>query len=102
VLGAMNLTENLLPHLSDTAKVVNLSSFYGALRYHPESTQRKFSDPNISKQDIIDAIDLYIKEAKNQKMVSFSPNVYATSKMLLGAWSRFVVQYLFVYVGKNG
>jgi NADP-dependent 3-hydroxy acid dehydrogenase YdfG len=33
-LGAMNLTEGLLPHLSNTAKVVSIGSFYGGLRFH--------------------------------------------------------------------
>lgn len=51
-LGAMNLTERLLPHLSDTAKVVNIGSFYGGLRFHSKYVQKKFTDLNITRADI--------------------------------------------------
>ena len=43
-----------------------------------------------------------MREVESGKMVNYSPIVYATSKMLLGAWSRFILQYRWDYLELNG
>jgi hypothetical protein len=64
--------------------------------------QKKFTDPDISREDIEAFIGDYLREVKSGKMVNYSPIVYATSKMLLGAWSRFILQYKWGYLERSG
>jgi hypothetical protein len=32
------------------------------LKFHPEHTQKRFSDPNITEEDIINGVHEYLKE----------------------------------------
>jgi hypothetical protein len=92
-VAQIQLTEQLLPFLSDECKIVSVCSATGALKNQPPQTQQLFSDPSITKQDILQAVKQYIEETAKQAFVRFSPDVYGTSKMLLAAWARFVLRY---------
>lgn len=94
LLGPIALTEQLLPFLSPTCRVVNISSLLGALKFHPPNTQARYSNPSLQKQDILEGAESFLQEVSAGKMENWSFNPYGTSKMLLNAWSRFVLQYL--------
>jgi NAD(P)-dependent dehydrogenase (short-subunit alcohol dehydrogenase family) len=101
LLSQIQITEALLPYLSSEAKVVSLSSKLGAIKYQPEHTQKKFSSENITKEDILSAAEEFVKEAEKGVFTNYSIDPYGTSKMLIGAWSRFVLQYYFYYLGNS-
>ena len=58
----------------------------------PKNTQERFRDPNLSEASIHSAVEEYLKAIEVKKMDYWSTHVYATSKMMLNAWSRFVLQ----------
>lgn len=53
----MLLTEGLLPNLSEKCRIANISSLLGALKYQPNQAQVKFANPNITKDDILAAVE---------------------------------------------
>ena len=54
--AVMELTRELLPHLSDNCRVVNVSSTLAGLSKHPEHTALRFRNPQLKEQDIFDGI----------------------------------------------
>jgi hypothetical protein len=42
----------MLPNLTDNARIIHVSSLLGALSFHPAHTIKKYSDPNITLEDI--------------------------------------------------
>jgi len=45
ILGVINFTKHVLPLLSDTATVVNVSSTHSALKHYPKHSQERFENP---------------------------------------------------------
>ena len=91
-IGTMNLTKKLLPFLSHNCRIVNVSSTLGALNRQPQQVRNRFGNPNISEQDILDGVKEYLEAAEKGNMENWYIHVYCTSKMLLNAWSRFILQ----------
>ena len=98
----MELTKELLPHLSEHCKVVNVSSTLASLDKLPEHTALRYSHPQLKEKDISDGIQEFLEEAGKGKMINWYPHAYSTSKMLLNAWSRFVLQYFLTNSGSSG
>lgn len=91
-LGPLRLTKQLLPYLSDSARVVNVSSLLGGLRLHPQHTQLRFDRADLKEEDIYEGVERYLKAVEVKHMEDYCPMAYATSKMFLNAWSRYVLK----------
>lgn len=52
--------------------MVNVSSGWAGLMNQPLLAQVKFSDPNLTKEQILDAVQQYIDEVANNAVINFS------------------------------
>lgn len=92
VLGPLRLTKKLLPYLAEDGRVVNVSSLLGGLKLHPKQTQERFDRANLKEEDIYEGVQSYLKEVSEKNVENWCWMAYATSKMLLNAWSRYVLK----------
>lgn len=51
-LGTIDLTKQLLPHLAEHGRIIQVSSGFGALKLQPKKTQDKFNHPGVKEEDI--------------------------------------------------
>jgi carbonyl reductase 1 len=96
VRGTFELTEKLLPYLSNDGKIITISSIMGELQLHSEEGQKKLGNPNLDRKSFYELLDAYEKAAlKNeQKKLGFSDMVYAASKSFVNTYTRFVLPTL--------
>ena len=90
--GPINLTQQLLPHLSQNCRIINVSSILGALDSQPKVVQERFSNPELAEGEISKAVYEYLEAVGKKEMKDWFCHAYGTSKMLLNAWSRFILQ----------
>jgi hypothetical protein len=64
----------------------------GALNLHPQQTQNRFSNPQITEEDIYAGVRDYLEAVESKNLENWFCQAYGTSKMLINAWSRFVLQ----------
>ena len=91
VVGTIQLTDGILPLLKDTGRVINVSSKLAALRFQAKEIAEKFNNTNLSIEEINLAIEKYIEGCNKKDLEGFYQSVYGTSKMMLNAWSRFIL-----------
>lgn len=65
----------------------------GALTYHGKSIIEKYTNPNITTAEIKKEAENYIAGCKKGSVGDYWQSAYGTSKMMLNAWSRFILQY---------
>lgn len=92
LLGTIQLTHEILPYLTDDVRIINISSLLGALKFHPEQTIKKYSNPDITLEEIIDGANKFVIGVEKKNLDDWFIDEYGTSKMLLNAWSRFILQ----------
>jgi carbonyl reductase 1 len=81
-----------LPFLADNGRIVNVSSMMAALNYHKKPVQDEFNDPKIELQQIYTAIEEYVALCESGDTGKWWCSAYGTSKLLLNAWSRFILK----------
>lgn len=88
-LSGVNLTEKLLPYLSDDAKVLQISSFLGQLVYQGPQLQKALTDPNLTQQGLIDIANNIIEITSDFKVnyPAVEP-AYPASKALLNFYVK--------------
>ncbi len=60
--GVLNVCNALFPLLQDHARVVNLSSDWGCLKYITNKKyQEKFSNKNLTIQELVDIMNDYVE-----------------------------------------
>jgi len=91
-LSVVNLTEKLIPHLTEDAKVISISSGRGGLSAQSHSLREKLQVSPLTEEDlqrIQSNIEDYLKDfTSNNVIVEAS---YAASKALLNAYTRWVL-----------
>lgn len=92
VIGTIDLTDGLIPLLKDNGRIVQVSSGLSALKLHGQEVIDFFTNPNITRQQIFEQVEKYEKGCLNGNVGSFSTSAYATSKMMLNAYSRFILR----------
>lgn len=92
ISGTIRLTNLLIPYLKDNGRVVSVSSKLGGLTYQSKEVAEEFSDPELEEQQIFTAVEEYIALCEEGDLGKWSKSVYGTSKMMLNAWSRFVLK----------
>ena len=85
----VNLTEKLLPVLTEDAKIINISSILGSFSCISPSLKKELEKPNLTEkelQQIAANIEDYLKDFKG----SFEGS-YCASKALVNAYTRWVL-----------
>ena len=91
-IGTIELTKQLIPHLTNSCRIIQVSSGLGKLQLHPKKTQEIFSNPDLKEEDILQGAKDFLEAVESKNMENWYFHPYATSKMLLNAWSRFVLK----------
>jgi len=88
------LTEKLLPSLSDDGKILMVSSMMGDLRFQGLEIQAILDNPQIDEASLFKVAKDYLEAAKNndQENQGFSVSAYSISKVLLNTYSRFILR----------
>lgn len=92
VYGLIDLTEKLLPILSENGKIVNISSGFGSLSYQPEPTRNKLMNPLLKTSEIIELAKSYETQVKKNNVVDWSVSSYKVSKTLVNAYTRIALK----------
>jgi len=95
-LATVELTEKLLPLLSDDGKVLQISSLLGRLEKQGLEIRKVLSNPDIDRQTLIDLANKYLEGVKTRtnKEMGFSNSGYYVSKTLLNKYTRSVLRKL--------
>lgn len=64
----------------------------GGLKFQPKYAQDKFTNPKITREEIFASIEEYNQGVRDNNLKDYNLSAYATSKMMLQAWSRFILQ----------
>ena len=88
----MELTNKLLPHIGSSCRIVQVSSGTSKLLFQPKGTQERFRNPDIKEEEIFQGVKEFYEAIEQRNMEKWHCHSYATSKMLLNAWSRFVLK----------
>ena len=88
----MLLTKKLLPHLTEQGKVINVSSGLAALQLHSKEVQLFYDSPKVTEAAVLEGAKEFLDAIRQKNMGKWYNHAYGTSKMLLNAWSRFVLQ----------
>ena len=73
----------------------------GANDRHPEHTQKRFTNPDLTKEEVLKGMREFIEGAQKQDLSDWYEDSYGTSKFLLNAWARFVLPYKWCDSGGN-
>jgi len=92
----VQLTEKLLPFLSEDGKIIQISSGAGNLKNQGEKIKEKLSDPNLTKESLTTIAEDLFENTKSRKVVDLGWNeqAYHNSKCLLNAYTRWVLPTL--------
>ncbi len=88
-LSVVNITEKLLPYLSEDAKILQISSFIGQLAYQGPKLQKALTDPTLTQQGLIDIANNFIEITSDFKenFPAVEPS-YPGSKALLNFYVK--------------
>lgn len=87
------MTEALYPFLDRDARVINVSSDRGELKYQGIEVQKALSDPNLDKEKLLNIIKVFTEKAlKNeQTTLGYTRSIYNASKVFLTTYTRWVI-----------
>lgn len=90
VYGPMRLTDALLPRIRPHGRIVMVSSGMGALEAFGQDLQRRFLDPGLERETLIDLMESFAAavEAGNHVELGWPSSAYRVSKAGLGALVR--------------
>jgi carbonyl reductase 1 len=95
-VGTLRLTDALLPLLRPQARVVMVSSGMGELSCLGRERRREFSDPALSRQDLLALADRFVAdvEAGTHRRQGWPQNAYSVSKVAMNAYVRLLAREL--------
>ena len=87
--SVVNLTEKLIPYLSDDGKILQVSSLLGQLGIQGETLRNALSEPNLTESKLNEIANNVTKLMDDYKPVGpFAEPSYPASKALLNAYVR--------------
>lgn len=91
--GAVNLTEQLLPHLTEDGKVIMISSGSGALNEQGKQIIKILDDEKLTEGQLIELANQLVEKTKTlkHKDLGFSEHTYHNTKALLNAYTRWIL-----------
>jgi Dehydrogenases with different specificities (related to short-chain alcohol dehydrogenases) len=86
-------TEKMLPFLSDTGKIITLTTLLATLQYQKEPIRRFLSNPNITLEELFKKAEEFEELAYKGEHVAhgYSPRIYDVSKVLLNCYVRWIL-----------
>ncbi len=88
--SVINLTEKIIPFLSDDAKVLQISSVAGTLAFHGETLRNALSDSNLTEPKLHEIANHIAEWTRDFKPIGpINVPIYASSKALLNAYVRY-------------
>jgi len=89
----INLTEKLLPLLSEDGKIVQISSGAGNLKNQGEKVKQLLANSSLTREDLFKTAEDLLESTKNGQPNSLDWNnlAYQNSKCLLNAYTRWVL-----------
>lgn len=94
--GTIELTEKILPYLTDDGRIIFVSSDGGELRHQSKAIQDKLSDPTLTKEQLLDIVkDFEEKAIKNEHVkAGYFKTVYFGTKAFVNTYTRFILPTL--------
>ena len=88
----VNLTEKVLPLLSDDGKILNMSSGLGELANQSETLRKALEDPKLDRAGLLQVANNFLELTKDFKSAYFTGEPsYPASKALVNAYLRYVL-----------
>jgi NAD(P)-dependent dehydrogenase (short-subunit alcohol dehydrogenase family) len=97
LVGAMHLTDRLLPFFRPEARIVMLSSGMGELSVIPSKTLReRFASPSLDRQGLLAITDEFLAAVASGRrdLGGFPRSAYSVSKVALNAYVRILAREL--------
>ena len=90
VLGALNLTDALLPRMAEGGRVIMVSSGMGELAALGPAVRPRFTDPALDREGIRALADTFVADVANKRWreEGWPGSAYRVSKALLNALTR--------------
>ena len=96
LLETIDLTEKLLPYLTNDGKIIMISSGLGALSNQGSKIQEALSHSSLTKESLIELTNQLIEKTKSlsHTELGWSHGTYDATKALLNAYTRWVLPKL--------
>ncbi len=93
LLGAIELTEKLMPYLSPDGKVIMISSENGQLSWQSKEIRKKLEDNTITRERFDEIVAELIETTKklSHTGIGWSESTYDNTKVLLNAYTRWIL-----------
>jgi len=93
VIALINLTEKLLPYLTEEGKILNVSSPLSVLELQQPEIREVLDDENLSEKTLNYLINKVYQIVKDQdpSILGFSKRTYFASKALVNAYTRWIL-----------
>ena len=93
-LGAMRVTDRLLPLCREGARIVNISSGLGAISCMSPPLREKLLDPGLSRKTLLSLMETFVRDvgAGKHSDRGWPSSAYAVSKVALNALTRIVAR----------
>lgn len=91
--SVVNLTEKILPSLTDDGKIIQISSGMGKLHVQGTEIKDKLSNPVLTREELLKIANELYEKTRELKQVEagWNENSYSNSKCLLNAYTRWVL-----------
>lgn len=92
--STVDLTENLLPFLSETGKIIMQSSVVAKFSAQGKPIKEFLSNPNVTKENLFDKMKEFEEKAvKNEHTaMGFSKSIYSVTKAFLNAYTTHILK----------
>lgn len=91
VIGTIDYIKQFLPLLTDSARIVVVSSYIGSVKTQKPSIRKLIDDPSITEEKILEMSEEYIQAVKRKEIGDWHKSACRTSKALINAWTRFIL-----------
>jgi NAD(P)-dependent dehydrogenase (short-subunit alcohol dehydrogenase family) len=94
--GPLRVTEALLPMIADGGAVVMVSSGAGALSILSRDLRRRFSDPSLTQQGLLELVEGFVEAVRRERhsQEGWPSSAYGVSKAALNALVRLMAPRL--------
>ncbi len=95
-LGAMHLTDTLLPEMREGGRVVMVSSGVGELSRFRDRARRCFEDPDLTRDELVTMVESFVLDVQSNvhEQHGWPSSAYAVSKAALNALTRVLAREL--------
>ncbi len=95
-LGAMHLTDTLLPKMRSNGRIVMISSGMGELSGFSDRVRRCFSDPTLSRDSLVTFVESFVVDVESgvHEKRGWPSSAYSVSKAALNAFTRILAREL--------